>query len=77
MYFSPLFHLQEAVDNYMAVPECREEVRLACPLCEEQFPKMSLFQMHMSWKHKGKEWDKEGLCSAILRVSREHLRSSE
>eukprot|EP00116_Pleurobrachia_bachei_P006515 sb/3466777/ len=60
---------QEAVDNYMAVPECREEVRLACPLCEELFPKMSLFQMHMSWKHKGKEWDKEGLCSAILRVT--------
>ena len=69
MYSSPLFHPQEAVDNYMAVPECREEVRLACPLCEEMFPKMSLFQMHMSWKHKGKEWDKEGLCSAILRVS--------
>ena len=51
----------------------RERVELECPFCAIVLNKLSTYQLHMSISHRGKAWDKDGLCSAVLKVSKLEL----
>lgn len=49
--------------------DLREKLELKCPLCCCVYNKLAQYQDHMSSSHKGKAWDKEGLCKAVLKVT--------
>ena len=52
----------------MKKSDMRERVELKCPLCECMYDKLAQYQDHMTSSHRGKAWDKDGLCSAVLKV---------
>ena len=63
-----LFFLQGEIEAFMKNSDMRERVELKCPLCECTYDKLAQYQDHMSASHRGKAWDKDGLCSAVLKV---------
>lgn len=57
------------IETFMKSSDMRERVELKCPLCGCMYDKLAQYQDHMSASHRGKAWDKDGLCSAVLKVT--------
>ncbi|KAL5256187.1 hypothetical protein ACHWQZ_G011418 [Mnemiopsis leidyi] len=63
------------IEAFMKKSDMRERVQLKCPLCECMYDKLAQYQDHMTSSHRGKAWDKDGLCSAVLKVTTEKTSS--
>jgi len=57
------------IEAFIKNSDMRERVELQCPLCGCMYDKLAQYQDHMSASHRGKAWDKDGLCSAVLKVT--------